>query len=384
MSMMDIELSEELVTGAAELERTERGFRPHRLPAWVRRQFPDPQLLAMEAQPSGVTLAFRSRANRIELVSHPSRMTYAGAERPRGRIDLTVDGKLVGTDSLTGGDRVQIDLQTGTSELVPGPVHRTIFETVGRGQRDFTVWLPHNEALELISLAADAPLVPIVPSKPVWMHYGSSVSQGSNAAGPSDIWPVVAARTTGLQLRNVGLGGSALLDPFIARMIRDAPADIISVKVGINIVNLDSMRLRTFVPALHGFLDTIRDGHPTTPLLLASPIFCGIHENTPGPGAIDVATLGTAHVKFTATGEEGDTRSGRLTLRVIRDAMKTVAALREDSKLTYVDGLDLYGPADADLLPLPDSLHPDTETHELIGRRFVRHLAACSAPQLTV
>ena len=67
--------------------------------------------------------------------------------------------------------------------------------------------------------------------------------------------------------------------------MRDTPADLISVKIGINLVNPDLMRLRAFGPAVHGFLDTIRDGHPTTPLLVVSPMLCPIHEDTPGPGA---------------------------------------------------------------------------------------------------
>ena len=43
------------------------------------------------------------------------------------------------------------------------------------------------------------------------------------------------------------------------------------------------MRRRAFTPAVHGFLDTIREGHPDTPLLVVSPILCPIHEDTPGP-----------------------------------------------------------------------------------------------------
>ncbi|HEY7198662.1 MAG TPA: lipase, partial [Candidatus Dormibacteraeota bacterium] len=36
------------------------------------------------------------------------------------------------------------------------------------------------------------------------------------------------------------------------------------------------------------------------------------------------------------------------------------------------DGLELYGPADADELPMPDGLHPDTAAHRRIGERFAR------------
>jgi hypothetical protein len=86
-----------------------------------------------------------------------------------------------------------------------------------------------------------------------------------------------------VELVNLGFSGSALLDPFTARAMRDTPADLISVKIGINVVNADAMRLRAFVPAVHGFLDTIREGHPTTPLLVVSAILCPVQEDTPGP-----------------------------------------------------------------------------------------------------
>jgi hypothetical protein len=376
MVMTTTSISGELFSPIAELETTVRGVRPHRLPSWLRDQFPDPQLLAMQAQPSGVKIAFHSRATRIELVSHTLRVSYLGADRPRGRIDLVVDGTLRGSDGLTGGDQMHIDLLAGTSELRPGSTHLTVFDDLGAGDKEIELWLPHNEAFELISLTTDDLITPVQQSGPVWVHHGSSISQGSTAVRPTAIWPVVAARSTGLELRNLGFGGSALLDPGIARVIRDAPADVISVKMGINIVNLDSMRLRTLIPALHGFLDTIRDGHRATPILLVSPIFCGIHENTPGPGSIDPATIGTGQVRFTATGVDGDTAFGRLTLQVIRGAMEAVVTGRRDPKLHYIDGLDLYGPADAETHPLPDALHPDTETHALIGERFLQRLAA--------
>jgi hypothetical protein len=374
MVMTTASISEAIVSPIAELESTEHGVRPHRLPLWLRNQFPDPQLMAMEAQPSGVRLEFRSRATRIELVSQSLRVSYAGADRPRGRIDLVVDGTLLRTDVLTAGDDVHIDLLAGTSELRSGSTHLTVFAGLGTTDKKIDIWLPHNESLELISLATDAPITPVEKHGPVWVHYGSSISQGSNAVGPTGIWPVVTARSTGLELRNLGFGGSALLDPSVARVIRDAPADVISVKMGINIVNLDAMRLRTLIPALHGFLDTIRDGHPTTPILLVSPIFCGIHENTPGPGSIDPATIGTDQVRFTATGNEGDTGLGRLTLQVIRGAMEAVVTSRRDPQTRYLDGLHLYGPADAETHPLPDALHPDTGTHMLIGQRFAQRL----------
>lgn len=369
--MITTRLTDELIRGAVELESSERGVRPHRLPRPIRERYADPQLTLMEAQPSGVRVAVRTTSADITLEVHATRVSYRGATRARGAIDVVVDGVLHHSHVLTGGDAIEMDPRTGSRTFKPGASELVTITNLSAGQKTVEIWLPHNEQIDLIALRSDAPLRPAPPSGPVWLHHGSSVSQGSNAASPTRIWPVVAALRGGAQLRNLGFGGSALVDPFMARHMRDTPADVISVKLGINVVNHDSMRLRSFVPAVHGFLDTICEGHPTTPLLLISPIHCAIHEDTPGPGAIDPTTLGTGSVQFVATGKKGDTTLGRLTLRVIRDALTEIIDSRsEDPNLHYLDGRALYGERDAQRHPLPDGLHPDTDTRALMGQRF--------------
>jgi hypothetical protein len=371
----------ELLRGAAETEQTARGLRPHRLPARVREQFPDGQLLSMQSQPSGVRLVFTTTAGRLDLVTHPTRIAYPGADRPRGRIDVHVDGELAARDVLDGGDRIDVDLATGGTTFHAGPPHTTTVTGLPAGRHRIEIWLPHNESIELIDLCADAPIDPDDTVRPLWVHHGSSISHGSNALAPSETWPAVAARRAGVELRNLGLGGSAMVDPFLARVIRDAPADLISVKLGINVVNLDAMRLRIFVPAVHGFLDTIRDGHPDVPLVLISPLFCGIHEDTPGPGAIDPASIGSGQVRFLATGTPGDTALGRLTLQVIRRELRSLADRRAaDKNLHFLDGTMLYGPDDAIELPLPDGLHPSAEAHQRIGARFADYAFTGAGP----
>jgi len=369
--MIATPITAELIHGAIELEATPRGIRPHRLPRAVRERDADQQLSLMEAQPSGVRLEMVTAARSITVAMHATRVAYRGVDRMRGAVDVVVDGADHGTHVLAHGDRVELDMQTGESRFVPGDTDRIVIDGLPAGEKSVEVWLPHNEAIELVSLHSDLPVGPDDRRRPVWVHHGSSISQGSNSTSPTRTWPAVAARRAGVSLHNLGFGGSALVDPFMARVIRDTPADLISIKLGINVVNHDAMRLRSFVPAVHGFLDTIRDGHPTTPILLVSPIFCGIHEDTPGPGAIDPTSLGTGGMRFVATGRPGDTAQGRLTLQVIRTALAGVVEARsDDSNLSYLDGLALYGETDARAHPLPDSLHPDTATHELIGERF--------------
>lgn len=374
--MITTPLTDAFVRGAAELEDTARGVRPHRLPAWVRTRFPDPQLLGAESRPSGVRVVLATEARTIELVSHPTYQAYRGIARPRGSVDLVVDGERAGSEQLDGGDRAEIDLTTGAMELHEGVACTTRFAGLAEGAKVVEIWLPHNETVDLVELRTDAPVRPVESTRRIWLHHGSSISHGSNATTPTRIWPAVAAMRGDVELHSLGFGGSALVDPFIARVMRDRPADLISVKLGINVVNSDLMRLRAFVPAVHGFLDTIRDGHPGTPLVLVSPIFCGVHEDTPGPAEMN---LGDGGVTFRATGPHGP--APQLTLRVIRDALKSLAERRDDDpNLHYLDGTRLYGEQDAITHPLPDALHPDTATHELIGERFAEYAFAPGGP----
>ncbi|EHR60609.1 SGNH/GDSL hydrolase family protein [Saccharomonospora cyanea] len=367
-------ITEDLVCGAIELERTDHGLLPHRLPARARAQCPDRQLHLAETQPAGVRLVLRTRATAVELDTLPTRIEYRGAPpRPEGVYDLRVDGTLTGQASVSGGNVVSIDPSTGTAETRPGPVGTVRFADLPDHAKDVEIWLPHNEITRLVALRTDAPVEP-VPSgnRRVWLHHGSSISQGSNAASPSTTWPALAASLGDVDLVNLGLSGSALLDPFTARTLRDTSADLISLELGINVVNSDVMRLRAFTPAVHGFLDTIREGHPTTPLLVVSPFLCPIHEDTPGPGEFDLDALSTGTVRFRATGEVAERAAGKLTLSVIRDELARIVTQRavDDPHLHHLDGRDLYGEPDFAELPLPDALHPDAESHRRIGDRF--------------
>ncbi|WP_326957730.1 GDSL-type esterase/lipase family protein [Amycolatopsis sp. NBC_01286] len=371
--MITTALTASLVRGALELEPTELGLVPHRLPARARAQNTDPRLAMAEAQPAGVRLRFRTRADVVELETRPTKLVYAGAPpRPDGVYDLLVDGRLAQSGVVEGGSTLTVDPRTGAGSRADGPTGRVRFAGLGDGRKDVEIWLPHNEITELVALRTDAPVETVPARGRVWLHHGSSISHGSNAATPSETWPALAATAAGVDLVNLGFSGNALLDPFTARALRDTPADLISVKLGINVVNADLMRLRAFGPAVHGFLDTIRDGHPDTPLLVVSPILCPIHERTPGPGDFDHEALAAGEVRFRATGDPAETAAGKLTLEVIRAELERIVAARQDARLHYLDGRALYGEADFAEFPLPDNLHPDAAAHRRIGERFTK------------
>ena len=337
----------------------------------------------VESQPSGVRLVFRTSATVVELETLPTKRDYVGAPaRPDGLYDVLVDGELVTQLSASGGDVITIDLMTGATSTRIGQPETLRVDGLAAVPKTVEIWLPHNETTELVALRTDAAVEPVPATRRVWLHHGSSISHGSNASHPTGTWPALVAAQAGLELVNLGFGGSAYLQPFIARTIRDTPADLISLKLGINIVNSDGLRLRSFTPAVHGFLDTIRDGHPDTPLLVVSPILCPIHEDTPGPTSWDLSALGAGELRFTATGNPDEIPAGKLTLSVIRTELARILTQRAltDPNLHHLDGLLLYGEADNVAHPLPDDLHPDGPTHELIADRFTQHAFSPKGP----
>ncbi|MER6528873.1 SGNH/GDSL hydrolase family protein [Streptomyces sp. NPDC001508] len=372
----------DLLRGHLDVEATAHGLLPHRLPARARRQIPDSQLAVAEAQPSGVRLVFRTRATVIELDTLPTKRVYRGFPAPAdGVYDLLVDGRLTAQATVAGGNvRTITDMVTQSFELSEGPSGTARFTGLPACDKDVEIWLPHTESTELIALRTDTPVEPAQDrGRKVWLHHGSSISHGSNAAHPTATWPALAAAQGGVELVNLGFSGSALLDPFTARAMRDTPADMISVKIGINIVNADLMRLRAFTPAVHGFLDTLREGHPATPVLVVSAILCPVQEDTPGPLMPDFDGGGP---RFRATGDLAERAMGRLTLNVIRDELAHLVGQRaaDDPNLHYLDGRDLYGEREYAAYPLPDGVHPGPEGHLRIAENFARYAFVPGGP----
>jgi hypothetical protein len=230
------------------------------------------------------------------------------------------------------------------------------------------LWFPHHALVELraVRVPADAPLrPPAADRRRRWVHHGSSISHCLEALRPTETWPALVARRAGVSLLGLGLAGQCMLDQYVARTIRDLDADAISLKLGINIVNGDTMRERTFGPAVHGFLDTIRDGHPTTPIVVVSPITCPVAEDHPGPTRSQPSGL------LEVVPRDELLSVGALTLRRIREILRGIVDLRRaegDANLHFVDGPDLLGPDDVDLLP--DGLHPGPEGYRQMADRF--------------
>lgn len=375
-ALRDVELDELVLRGAVEVERTPRGLRPHRLPAWARVQVPDAFMAQTSAESAGVRLAFRTTATTIELDVSARRMAPDEASLlPPSRYALTTAGRVVAEAEAVAGTRYLFSFDDPSGRIVDGPASSVRFAGLPAGETEYELWMPYTDAVEILSVRADAPLErPAERDAFRWIHHGSSISHGYRADSITGTWPVVAALATDVALTNLAFSGSAMLDPFTARTIRDEPAaDLISLKIGVNLVNGDAMRMRTFRPAVDGLLDTIREGHPGTPIVVVSPIFCEPVETAAGPTVQDPAR---PYEWSIAGGTEADVALGKLSLSSIRAALADIVERRSatDPHLGYLDGLTLYGAADAERMPLPDNLHPGPGVQRLIGERFVERV----------
>jgi hypothetical protein len=356
------------IVGALELRHSPTGISPRRLPAWTSPQIPDAFMDMIVQMTSGVRVAFRSTSRRIELDALVTGIRLEGDARAPIAFDLEVDGECAASQRTSAGNTIVVDFTRSPpgARVEPGAPCTLVFDGLAPGMKEIALWLPQAAAVELRALRVEsgAEVQLRQPLRPRWAHYGSSISHCMEAASPLGVWPAVAARRAGVDLLSLGLAGQCHLDGFVARTLAALDVDLISAKVGINVVNGDTLKERTFVPALHAFLDTIRERKPHIPILLVSPILCPVAEDHPGP------TLREGTV-FRVVAGPPEIRAGSLTLRRIRRLVAKLVEQRRalgDANLHVLDGLALFG--EADVADLPDGLHPNAAGYARMGERF--------------
>lgn len=387
--VVDLAGTSVLLEGHLDIDDT-RGIRPLRLPRAAWRHFPPngETLGAIVSNASGVRLRFTTAATRLELGIRCTQLFFEELPGPINDLVAEVDGAAVAVVRAPVHEIRRVTMSGDASETRPQQEPEVIvLDALPRGEKTVSLWLPQGMIVDLLSLRGDAPIRAAEPSaEPVWIHHGSSISHCVETPAPTGIWPAVAARTAGLSLLNLGFGGHCMLDPFVADAIAAVPADVISLKVGVNIVGARSMDQRTFVPAVHGFLDRVRAGHPDTPIVIASSILWPDNEDVPGPA--DVEFLEGGRVRCHTAGDPRDVARGALTMAESRRHLRLVVAERAAAgeNISYLDGFDLYGPADLDRFTLPDNLHPDTALYAEIGARFADRVfgAAGLVPRATL
>lgn len=311
--------------GAISLQRSTEWVQPWRLPFDDRTLFHE-ALVGRAAMPAGVRLTFRSDTDFV------GGSVVAQAEA--APIECYCDGQLAGSQPLDGRDRFR-------------------FDGLPLGDKLIELWLPQFGPFRLraLEIASGARIERHDDRHPRWITYGSSITHCRTAAGPSFTWPAIVARERGLHLTCLGFGGQCHLDPLVARMMRDRPADFLSMKVGINIYGASSLNARTFRPGIIAFVQLVRERYPDVPFAIISPIFSPPREAAPNA------------VGFTLEAMRQEVALAVETLRA-----------HGDRHVHYVDGRSIFGPELAHLLP--DNLHPNAEGYKAMARNFLREVVA--------
>ncbi len=327
--MKEIKIEKTYIKGAVSVETNDRGLKPWRLPYRQLELFPagsENGLVGKAECPAGVRIRFISDTRQLVLVID----NIILAVPDPCRFDLMIDNQLWQTVEITAGES-QIS-----------------FDRLPAGEKIVEIWLPQFHPITLCYLSVDDNAVLRPPEAPQlrWITYGSSITHCRTASSPTKTWPAIVAARHDLDLTCLGYGGQCHLDPMLARMIRDLPADLITLKLGINIYGAASLSPRTFQAAIIGFIQIIRETHPKIPLAVISPIYSYERETTPNV------------VGYTLQQMRHD----------VADVVERLVAAG-DKELLYFNGLELFDRQAADR-SMPDNLHPDTDGYELLAENI--------------
>ncbi len=321
---------EPLFHGIIDFEETSEGLMPLRLPL-ATKDFTAPGLWERATSPAGVRIQFVTDAREIALEFPLGEKS--DPNDPCTLLDLIRPGCPVQTLPIVGTPE-------GRELVLPGPLSAT---------EPVEVYFPIGLPLRLKAVHARGAtfLRPVEDKRLRWYTYGSSITQCGAARSPSRIWPAVAAGALDWNMTCMGYGGNCQFDQVVARAIAAAPADRISMCLGIN-THGGLFSPRTWGPAVEGLIFTIRDKHPGTPILIVSPICCPRCENEND----SVESIGLPVMR--------------------RRLVEIVQKFRDhgDPHIHYLDGLTLLGPDDVGFLP--DGLHPNAEGYEMMGERFAK------------
>ncbi|MBN2451223.1 MAG: GDSL family lipase [Lentisphaeria bacterium] len=321
--MKTIRVDASMMEGAVSLEEGDGWLKPWRLPFEDRCLFPPDDGLAARAEmAAGVRLRFRT----------DSRVVGVSVAAVSGPIPVDVTR---GADLLASG-------------VIPPGAEQVLFEDLPEGENTLEVWFGQTSVVRIRALLLEQMAGLSVPPdrRPRWITYGSSISHCGAAHSPARTWPATAARLRGLHLTCLGYGGQCHMEPMVARMIRDLPADFISLKLGINVCGAASLSPRTFRPAIIGMVRILRERHPLIPIAVISPIVSPPREDAANAVGLSLKAM----------------------RREVADAVKRLQD-RGDGQVHGVDGLSLFDEAwIADYLP--DLLHPNGDGYDLMGRRF--------------
>jgi len=278
------------------------------LDTWMQAQIPVAVRLELNGDARAVEIAYRTTTDRLG---------YRGAGAGTSFVRWRYEQGFVSEPAALGEGKVRLTLGEPTD-------HRAV------------IYLPEGMKPVILDVSPDGGSIEPAGARKRWICYGDSIAEGWCASGPATAWPAIVAREHALDLVNMGYAGAARGEIVSAEHIAELDADVISITHGTNCWKRIPHSFAQFRANLHAFLDVVRQGHPATPIVVASPIVRPDAEDTPN-------RLGAK-------------------LRDLRAAMEAVALERGDANLRLVPGGELVR-----IDMLGDGIHPDDDGHRALA-----------------
>lgn len=210
-----------------------------------------------------------------------------------------------------------------------------------RAMRQITIYLPNNHEAHVLAVGVDpgsrfGSPAPFAAAKPL-VCYGSSVLQGTGSDHPGMTYPAALARRLNLDFVNLGFGGAGKAEPQVVALVNQLEACGYLFDLG------KSYGFQPADPYL-AMLKAIRAAHPAAPIFCVTPIY---------------STKEAADPEYLKRSEDL-----RTLMRGAADQLRQAG----DAWIFTLEGLVLFGPADADLFH--DPLHPNDQGNARIAQRL--------------
>lgn len=223
--------------------------------------FTDYQRRKLVQESAGLALVFETNSDcvfaniRYKLKGH----SYNATDLNNAGLDLYIrdaQGKW-----LYAGNNVPRNQQDETFEIV---------KNMKPGNKECLLYLPAFSIVDSVNIGV-TPGCYVRPIENPFRHrvmfFGSSFTHGASAARPGTAYPLLFERTTGLHTPALGMSGNSKLQQSYARVLADTPADAFIFDA------FSNPSAREIHENFGPFLKTIREKHPTTPIIFMQTIY---------------------------------------------------------------------------------------------------------------
>ena len=220
---------------------------------------------SLAQHPSGARIRFRTDSTRLTIAaanpdtSTMHHMTTVG----QSGFDLYVDGAYRSSAWPDSTGKIRKEWVLGSD----------------RKLREVTLYLPLYKAVTLqgITLDSDCHVEPpraFAIDKPV-VFYGSSITQGGCAENPGLSFTAILGRRLNVDFINLGFSGNGLGEPAVAAALAELDPSAYVLDYWGN------PSPEVFRETLPGFVNTLRQRHPTLPILVTSPFWFPAEAGSP-------------------------------------------------------------------------------------------------------